>query len=311
LAEYLAEEPKTITDMVSELEVLGFDVIVETIGQTNAADWENYDMLLSCSGDNITTLDNASIRNAMINFVANGGRLLIEGGEVGYDHYGSGTFASQVLHINGWGGDSSGNVTVVAPGHYVMSTPNVITGPISVSYSDWGDQDALDQLYDADRVGSWTSAGSDASIICFDDDEAPEAGQIVFFCWNYSAMDAAVRPLLLQNAVSWLLNENVAASDQPIPKPARLELSGNFPNPFNPKTTLRFAIPADAEVELAIFDISGRRVTTLVNGPLPAGSHESVWEGRDDAGVSLASGVYFSRLRVVGETLIGKLLLLK
>ncbi|MBC8366817.1 T9SS type A sorting domain-containing protein [bacterium] len=93
--------------------------------------------------------------------------------------------------------------------------------------------------------------------------------------------------------------------------PARLALGANFPNPFNPKTTLRFDMPSRAEVELAIYDVTGRRVNTLIKGVMDGGHHEVIWEGRDAKGKPVASGIYFSRLSSEGQLLTRKMLLLK
>ncbi len=78
-------------------------------------------------------------------------------------------------------------------------------------------------------------------------------------------------------------------------------LAGNsiltaFPNPFNPRTDLRFELDAETELSLAVYDLSGRRLRTLAAGRLDAGTAQFTWDGRDDGGRSLASGVYFARL---------------
>ena len=79
--------------------------------------------------------------------------------------------------------------------------------------------------------------------------------------------------------------------------PERFELSQNYPNPFNRGTTIRFALPASGKVELAIYDLAGQRVMTLVKEERSAGRYALLWEGRDDHGRELASGVYLYRLR--------------
>jgi hypothetical protein len=68
------------------------------------------------------------------------------------------------------------------------------------------------------------------------------------------------------------------------------------PNPFNPVTTLRYTLPSAGLARLAVYDLAGRRVRTLVDGSLPSGQGESTWDGRDDGGRGLASGTYFARL---------------
>jgi hypothetical protein len=77
---------------------------------------------------------------------------------------------------------------------------------------------------------------------------------------------------------------------------AKIELSQNVPNPFNPQTTIRFTLPASDRVALAIYNASGQLVKTLVEGVQPAGSHDFVWDGHDSKGASVSSGVYFYRL---------------
>ncbi|MCI0452400.1 MAG: hypothetical protein L0Z51_08410 [Candidatus Latescibacteria bacterium] len=93
-----------------------------------------------------------------------------------------------------------------------------------------------------------------------------------------------------------------------------LVLRQNHPNPFNPRTTISYDLPlADASqwVRLSIRDVGGRAVRTLVNEVQPGGSHTVVWEGRDDRGETVSSGVYIYMLDVNGERRTRKLVLLK
>jgi pimeloyl-ACP methyl ester carboxylesterase len=77
-------------------------------------------------------------------------------------------------------------------------------------------------------------------------------------------------------------------------------LHQNVPNPFNPSTTIRFALPDDRHVRLSVYDVTGRRIATLVDGLMTSGEKRIEWNGRDDAGSEASSGVYFYRL-VAGE----------
>ncbi len=83
------------------------------------------------------------------------------------------------------------------------------------------------------------------------------------------------------------------------------------PNPFNPRTTLRFALAAPGRASLRVYDLGGRLVRTLVDGPLDAGWHEAVWSGRDDRGRSAGAGVYFVMLSADGARRAGKITLAK
>jgi hypothetical protein len=86
----------------------------------------------------------------------------------------------------------------------------------------------------------------------------------------------------------------------------------NFPNPFNPSTTISFSIPEDSKVELYVCNIKGQRVKTLVNSNLYIGKHTFTWNGNDESGKTLSSGIYFYKLNVNGKTeAVKKCLLLK
>jgi subtilisin-like proprotein convertase family protein len=94
--------------------------------------------------------------------------------------------------------------------------------------------------------------------------------------------------------------------------PSRFALAQNSPNPFNPATTISFAVPADAGlVTLSIFDVSGRRVHTLEQGTLPAGTYTRTWQGRDDSGRQVSSGVYFYQLTGNGFSQTRKMVVLQ
>jgi hypothetical protein len=93
--------------------------------------------------------------------------------------------------------------------------------------------------------------------------------------------------------------------------PHAFSLSQNYPNPFNPQTTILFSIDRGQKVSLSVYNILGRKVKTLVDRSIEAGSHEVVWDGFDDSGNSVASGVYFYRLDTAGGHVTRKMMLLK
>ena len=89
------------------------------------------------------------------------------------------------------------------------------------------------------------------------------------------------------------------------------ELIGNYPNPFNPTTNIKFYIPATENVTIKIYDILGRVVTTLLNKQADAGYHIVYWNGRDAYGKQAASGMYIYRLQANGFVQTKKMLMLK
>lgn len=93
--------------------------------------------------------------------------------------------------------------------------------------------------------------------------------------------------------------------------PTTFALHANVPNPFNPETTIRFDLPQASRVALEVYDMLGQKVRTLVDQPLSAGAHQVRWDGRNTAGSSVASGVYFYRIQAQEQTLMQRMLLLK
>jgi hypothetical protein len=88
--------------------------------------------------------------------------------------------------------------------------------------------------------------------------------------------------------------------------PTRFRLLGNYPNPFNPETTIRYELPTAANVEIAVYNMSGAKIAGLVNGPVSAGQHEVRFDGS-----GFASGVYLVRLRTANASDLLKVILLK
>ncbi len=93
--------------------------------------------------------------------------------------------------------------------------------------------------------------------------------------------------------------------------PRTTALAPPYPNPFNPRTTLRFTLASDGPVRLEIFDLAGRRVRTLVAESRETGEHAVAWAGDGDDGERLPSGAYLARLRTPGRVEVQKLLLAK
>lgn len=102
--------------------------------------------------------------------------------------------------------------------------------------------------------------------------------------------------------------DTVAGADD---VPVATRLVAVSPNPFNPSTTIAFELAAAGPVELAIFDLGGRRVDVLAAGHRPVGRHQAVWNGRDRAGLAVPSGTYLCRLVAAGHVQTMKLLLAK
>ncbi len=93
--------------------------------------------------------------------------------------------------------------------------------------------------------------------------------------------------------------------------PGVFALRGNYPNPFNPSTTIRFDLPKAGHVRLDIYDVAGRLVRTLIDGNRTASAQAEIWDGTDNGGRAVSSGVYYYRVRTETSSATAKMLLLK
>ena len=93
--------------------------------------------------------------------------------------------------------------------------------------------------------------------------------------------------------------------------PATCELDQNYPNPFNAGTVIRFSIPVGARASVTIHNLLGQGIRKLLDERLDAGVHSARWDGRNDAGQRMSSGVYLYRLQTAQSTMSRKLVLVK
>ena len=85
----------------------------------------------------------------------------------------------------------------------------------------------------------------------------------------------------------------------------------NYPNPFNPETTINFYLPEDNYIEVNIYNIKGEQVRTIYKGKLHSGYQSIIWDGTNDRGVSLPSGIYIMSLNYNDMIINGKMVKLK
>jgi hypothetical protein len=113
---------------------------------------------------------------------------------------------------------------------------------------------------------------------------------------------------LIHPLLRWWLTVGVDKSDE---LPQEFYLSQNYPNPFNPSTAIKYGLPKASHVKLEIFDNNGRKVTELVNNNQDPGTYQVFWNGSNDLGQSVASGVYLYQLRCGEYLSTRKMMLIK
>jgi len=94
-------------------------------------------------------------------------------------------------------------------------------------------------------------------------------------------------------------------------RPTAYVLHQNYPNPTNPSTTIRYALPEEGRITLSIFNVSGQQVRTLVNEWQQAGTHAVHWDGKDESGREAGSGIYLCRMKTGAFSQVNKMVLLR
>ena len=125
--------------------------------------------------------------------------------------------------------------------------------------------------------------------------------------WNPSLLGTA----FLMGKPRGLGKEMANTDNADISKPERFDLLPNYPNPFNPATNIQYQLPVDATVEILIYNMEGQKIRSLVNEFASVGVHSVEWNGRDDFGKEVASGVYLYRMKAADYVMTRKLMLIR
>jgi Carboxypeptidase regulatory-like domain/Secretion system C-terminal sorting domain len=156
-----------------------------------------------------------------------------------------------------------------------------------------------------DNPAVWIEVASDHPDLIFTDESVPNG----IDTYLYAVEAVFPEGLLSEVAFSNELEVTVEAGGNLVP--LITELAGNYPNPFNPETTIRFSLNSEQNVSLKIYNMKGQLVKTLINDELPADFHEIVWNGIDDSNKPVASGVYFYRMKAAEYHSAKKMIMLK
>ncbi|MCB9513079.1 MAG: T9SS type A sorting domain-containing protein [Candidatus Latescibacteria bacterium] len=267
----------------------------------------NFSVVVWDVGFAFPTLDDAD-RAALGAYLDGGGALFISGQDVGWDSNDQGGAAlvwyHDYLHANYVADNTNDHTLDGVPGDFISDGMDlVIQGGDGANNQDY--PDAIAPRDAAAHTILTYSTTYNAGIAV----DTP-VYRVVYLGFGFEAIDnAADRAQLMQKSVLWLQRDLTDTPDGPVP--VALRLDQNQPNPFNPKTVIRYALPSAGDANLSVYDASGRHLRVLIDGPQAAGQNEVVWDGKDDAGNTLPSGVYFYSLRSAEAQQTRKMLLLK
>jgi hypothetical protein len=315
--ETISPSQKTMTSLLPLISLAGeLCISTSTFSNFDTSALTTTNLLVLLGGINPHPFDNPAKRHAIVEYVRRGGKVLVEGGEVGYYYRRDGTmpeidsaFRVTVLHARSFVDDGASTSLVCnEPQRGLFSHPHQVSGPVTFeTRSAFGDRDIMTpETEDASTrsIGQWSDPGQSPAIIAHFD----SAGKVQTLYLPFSLAsiaDSSISMELTENALSYILYYQSNATDVA----SRLEqiagkitLHQNYPNPFNPTTTIAFDLPSRSRVRLAVFTVLGQEVSTIVNGDLGAGPHFYHWDATKAGGMSLSSGMYIFRLEVDSGT---------
>jgi len=238
--------------------------------------------------------------------------------DFGVSQNGSATIAVRATDLGGLWADDSFVVTVTPgnqPPRVVSAIPDTTVIEDDPPFAGYRDlNDVFDDPEDGSALAFTITSNSDTAIVLatIDSDSALD---LSFGTGQSGAVTIVVRATdmgTLSVEDTFVITVNGTATSVPDPiLPERYALHQNVPNPFNPTTFIRFDIGKAGPVMLRVFDVSGRLVRTLIDREMPAAKHEIDWDGRNDEGVAVSSGVYFYRLESSGFHATRKMVMLK
>ena len=273
---------KSADDIQTWLDDLGYSTEKVSVATALNTDFSGYDLIISSSGANTSPVSDSNYRTKLENWTATAGnKLLIEGGELGYDALSSpgySSFAANVLHSTKWNTDNAGNLQTVSgqESHAILNTPNTIPSPLSISYSGYGDEDAVEPDAQSYIVMEPANNAANAGVLVFDDDSDPNSAQIVYFAFNLAALNSTDGKNLLDNSVTFLLAGPIGAIS------GTVDLSD-----IEDDSGVSVYLSGDAADTLATDSNGFYRFTGLLDGTYTVKIHKSGYTTTD----SVASGL--------------------
>jgi len=280
-----------------------------------AKDLGLFDYCFWLTGENAPAL-NAGEMSTLTEFLDGGGKLFISGQDIGRDIGGT-PFYTDHLHAS-FISDSTG----------ILVLDGIDGEPISdgltldISGGDGADNQIRPSEVAPAGGGAYTSfyynstqRGAAISSAVYN---VTDTTRVVYFAFGFEAINSQTdRNTVAQRVIEYLDGTLVGIGDEDGATgtgallPRSFLLRQNYPNPFNPSTTISFRTVTRGDVELTVYDLRGRRVTTLLEGAMSAGDHTVAWDGRGDNGETVVSGSYFYRLRVDDQVRIRRMNIVK
>ena len=316
------------TSALDNLDVTYFQWTTLTAGAvpTSELSFLNQNAIIWFTGSSATDVLTVAEQDSISAFLNSGGNVFLTGQNVAeYLNSTQSPFLENVLHVS-WSLNVPASERTL---HGIQDDP--IGGgltKIRISSLPGGaaNQDSPDEILPdaiANTAIVYDTVANNAAGVWVED--VTTGSRLVFFSFGFEAItnaigDAVTREQVLVNVLSFFQIPVTSVEERiaDLGIPGEFSLSPNYPNPFNPTTTISFAVPLRSSVNLRIYSLLGQEVKVLIDGEKDPGYYRIEWDGRNEAGQTVGSGVYFYRVeaiplggRTTGFVQVRKMLLLK
>ncbi|MCX7877152.1 MAG: T9SS type A sorting domain-containing protein [Ignavibacteria bacterium] len=295
--------------LIAHIRDFGYRVDIASADAITYSQMIQYNAVVVAFGKNQYPILSTNFRLNLVEYILNGHKTLIEGGEIAAITQGDTTyhgFKTKALRLRQWLAHAGGNL-ILNPSHYgstLATYPNVLPASYGINFTENKDQDVnLPDIYS--QVLYYNSGNSNTSgVLAYPGVQNPT---LIYFSFCYtSSSDMITAKKLLENCLYSLTGYVIGVGPVKTYIPEKYWLFQNYPNPFNPFTTVEFDIPETSDITLKIHDITGRELTRITQTNLQPGRYKFTWDASD-----YPSGIYLIIMEGKEFLAVRKMILLR
>ncbi len=311
---------------LNDLNISYYDVWrVAQQGSPDIDELNKYGTVVWLTGSQATTLS-AAEQNTIQTYLQGGGELFLSGQNIGDDLLGSGNDASRlffenILHARHIQDNATSSPIIMVAGIDGDPISKTFRPYFFITEGDGANNNTSASAVAPDSLASpvltyfGTGLMDKVSAIKYSGDDY----RLVYFAFSFEGINEfgtknITRKQMMGNVINWLqgtVNPISGIQNDQAHIAEQYVLYQNYPNPFNPQTSIDFYLPKTTSASIKVYDVLGREIITLLDKELKAGNQQVVWNGRDNTGNNVASGIYFYRLQTGEFSQICKMLLVR
>ena len=278
---------------------------------------DNFDTIIWFTGDDRNTTLTHAEQTLLKNFLDSGGKLLLSGQNIGYDLVEDGTYEDSLFYANYLKAEF---INDKAEPIMLLGNPDdpIMQGTFINFDGGYGgafNQDSPDiikEIEPASLLLKYIPSQETAGLKYFNETTGSYVVYLPFGIEGIAGPYENSAQEFLNKCMTWLSGTtDVKNPSSKINIPQEFSLGQNYPNPFNPSTDIVYSLPKDVRVTLSIYNSLGQKITTLVDKKQSAGTYHAMWEGLNQNGTVVTSGVYFYRIKAGDFVSTMKMLFIK